>query len=76
MPRKNRDIIDRHSRDEWLAVIGQWCHSERDRAILVRAWLDGLTYAQLADEFDPLTVDRIKQILSKYQGITHKLPEI
>lgn len=33
-------------------LIDEWIHSERDRRILKRRFIDGAIYEQLAEEFD------------------------
>lgn len=33
-------------------LIDEWIHSERDRAILKRREIDGITFEQLAEEFE------------------------
>jgi len=50
--------------DEW--VIGR--NAERDRKILKRRLVDGLTYEQLAEEFD-MSVRQIANIIYKRQNI-------
>ena len=50
-----RDLID-----EW--IIGS--HAERDRRLLKRRLIDGLTYEALAEEFD-LSVRQTKTIVYK-----------
>ena len=52
------------SRSQWIALIDEWIFSERDRAILKRRLLDGLTYERLAEEFD-MSVRQIKNIVYK-----------
>ena len=47
-------------------VIDEHIHSERDRAILKRRFIDGLTYEKLAEEFD-MSVRQIKNIIMKQQ---------
>ena len=37
---------------ELTHLIDEWIYSERDRKILKRRLLDGLTYESLAEEFD------------------------
>lgn len=44
-------------------------HSERDRAILLRRYVDGITQERLAEEF-ALSVPGVKLILRKYRWIT------
>ena len=47
-------------------LIDLWIFSERDRLILKRRLIDGLTYERLAEEFD-LSVQRVKTIVYKSQ---------
>lgn len=55
------------SRTEWEHLIDEWIFSERDRKILKRRLLDGLTYDELEAEFN-LSSDRLKRIVYKEQG--------
>ena len=43
-------------------------HAERNRKILKRRLIDGLTHEQLAEEFD-LSVQAIRKILYKYEVV-------
>lgn len=52
------------SRSEIEALIDEWIHNERNRAILKRRLLDGITYEPLAEEFD-LSVRQVKNIVYK-----------
>ena len=52
------------SYDEWEQLIDQYIFSERNRKMLKRKLLDGLTYEVLAEEFD-LSVQRAKTIISE-----------
>ena len=47
-------------------IIGEWIHSERDRRILERRLIDGLTFERLAEEFD-MSVRQMKNIVYKAQ---------
>lgn len=58
-------------RSEWNHLIDEWIFSERDRNILKRRLLDGLTFQQLADEFD-MSVRQIKNIVYKKSEILFK----
>lgn len=49
-------------------TIDEWIFNERDRQILKRRYLDGLTYERLAEEFD-LSTQRIKSIVYRSQEI-------
>lgn len=50
------------------AVIDEYIHSERDRAIMKRRLIDGICYEPLADEFN-LSVVGIRKIVSKCEKI-------
>ena len=52
-------------------VIDEHVHSERDRKILKRRYIDGICYEPLAEEFD-LSVTRIKRIVYKYENLLFK----
>lgn len=43
-------------------LIDEWVHSERNRKILKRKLIDGLTFEQLAEEFK-LSVRQVKTIV-------------
>jgi len=60
---KNSDIAN---------MIDEYIHSERDRAILKRRYIDGVCYEPLAEEFD-LSVRHVKNIVYKYDYILMKL---
>ena len=40
------------SRSDWENLIDEWIFNEREREILKRRLLDGLTFEQLAEEFN------------------------
>lgn len=52
------------SRTEWENLIDEWIFNERDRQILKRRLLDGLTFEQLANEFNYST-QNIQRIIYK-----------
>ncbi len=52
------------SRDDWEHLIDQHIFSERDRQMLKRKLLDGITYEALAEEYD-LSVQRTKSIIGE-----------
>lgn len=60
---KKLDTIDL-SRSEWENLIDEWIFSEKDRAIIKRRLLDGLTFEQLANEFNYST-QNIQRIIYK-----------
>lgn len=47
-------------------LIDSWIFNERDRAILKRRLIDGITFEKLADEFQ-LSVVQVKRIVKKRQ---------
>ena len=57
------------SRSEWNQMIEEWIigrNAERDRAIIKRRLLDGITFERLADEFD-LSTQRVQEIVYRTQ---------
>lgn len=52
------------SRTEIETLIDEWIRNERNRAILKRRLLDGITYESLAEEFD-MSVRQVKNIVYK-----------
>ena len=56
-------------------LIDEWIFSERDRKILKRRLLDGITYEKIAEEFD-MSLRQISNIIYKgTQKIVPKLPK-
>lgn len=51
-------------RCDWENLIDQWILSERDRAMLKRRLLDGITYEKIAEEFD-VSTRQVKRIIPK-----------
>ena len=47
-------------------LIAEWIHSERDRKMLERRLIDGITFERLAEEFD-LSVRQTQNIVYKLQ---------
>ena len=52
-------------------LINEYIHSERDRAIAKRRFIDGLCYEPLAEEFD-MSVTQIRRIVDKTQDIVFR----
>lgn len=50
------------------ALIDDWVHSERDRAILYRRLVDGICFEPLAEEFG-LSVRHVKTIVYRNEQI-------
>lgn len=61
-------MVDRYDlcRDDWEKLIEQWIFNERDRAVIQRRLLDGITFERLSEEFD-LSVRQIQKIVYKAQ---------
>lgn len=54
------------SRSAWESIIDEWIFSDRDRSILKRRLLDGITFEKLAEEFN-LSVQQVKTIVYRQQ---------
>lgn len=68
VPRHRQDqsqAMKDYSNSEISALIDEYIHSERDRAILKRRLIDGILYEDLAEEFN-LSVRHTKTIV--YRG--------
>ena len=52
-------------------LIDEWIHSERERAILKRRLIDGITFEALAEEYD-MSVRGMKYLVYKLQKILFK----
>lgn len=50
------------------AVIDEYIHSQRNRNILKRRYVDGITYERIAEEFD-LSVRQTKTIIYRAEEI-------
>ena len=57
-----------YTNSQIIAVIDEYIHNERDRAILKRRFVDGICYEPLAEEFD-LSVRQVKNIIYRYEQI-------
>lgn len=53
-------------------LIDEHIHSERDRSILKRRFIDGIPFEKLAEEFD-LSVRQVKNITYKHINKLYKL---
>lgn len=53
-------------RSEVERLIDEWIFNERNRGLLKRRLLDGITYEKLAEEFD-LSTQQVKNIVYKCQ---------
>ena len=55
-----------YSNSQIREIISEWIHNERDRKILERRLIDGITFECLAEEFD-MSDSQIKRIVYKLQ---------
>lgn len=55
-----------YSNSQIAMLIDEYIHSERDRKILKRRFIDGICYEPLADEFD-MSVRQIKNIVYRQE---------
>lgn len=53
-----------YTNSEISALIDEYIHNARDRAILKRRLIDGITYERLAEEFT-LSISQTKRIIYK-----------
>lgn len=56
------------STSELSYLIDEWIFSERNRKIVKRKMIDGITFEKLAEEFD-LSVQQVKSIVYKSQAL-------
>lgn len=60
-----------YSNSEISNIIDEYVHSERDRRILKRRYIDGICFEPLAEEFE-LSVRQVKHIVYKYDKVIFK----
>ena len=60
-----------YTNSQIAAVIDECIHSERDRGILKRRYIDGICYEPLSEEFG-LSVRQIKNIIYKHEKTLFK----
>ena len=60
-----------YTNSEISAIIDEHIHSERDRKILKRRFIDGICYEPLAEEFD-LSVRQVKNIIYNSESLIFK----
>ena len=59
-----------YTNSEARNVIAEYIHNQRDRDMLYRRLIDGVTIERLAEEFD-LSVSQTKRILKQQGSIVH-----
>ena len=72
MRRETEERINARTRSEWEHLIHEWVHNERDRYLLTRWLLDGLSQKELCNELTAqgkrLELDQMKRRLYKAQA--------
>lgn len=58
-------------RSEWERLIDEWIFSEEHRKMLKRSLLDGITYEQIAEEFD-CSRDKVARLIPRLQNRVFK----
>ena len=61
---KKQNPFENKGNSEIIALINEYIHSERDRAIMKRRLVDGIRFDPLAEEFDLSTL-QVKRIVYK-----------
>ena len=61
-------MTSEYTNSQIAEAIDEHVHSERDRTILKRRFIDGICYEPLAEEFN-LSVTRVKRIVYKYENL-------
>ena len=61
-------MVFTQSRSEIESIIDEWIFNERNRKILKRRLLDGITFEKLSEEFD-LSTQQVKSIVYKCQNV-------
>ena len=59
------------SRTELELIIDEWILNERNRAVVKRRLIDGVTFEKLAEEFD-LSTQQVKNIVYKCRDIVFR----
>jgi len=60
--------VKEYSNSQISGIIDEYIHSERNRKILKRRYVDGITYERIAEEFD-LSVRQVKTIVYRSEHI-------
>ena len=64
--------FDNISNTDLSAIIEDWVKNERDRRVLHRKLIDGISYERIAEEFS-LSVKQIYRIIGKYTDMLFNL---
>lgn len=63
--------MNEYPRSYYEHIIDEWIFNERDRAIMKRKILDGITYERLAEEFD-MSVRGVAHVIERNRKIILK----
>ena len=75
MSKRDREEFNKRGRKEWLELIEEWIHSEIDRKMISRVYLDGIVIEKVAEEFEmsvnhcQVRVDKAKKQLFSHVKI-------
>lgn len=62
-----QEEVKEYTNEKISEIIDNYIHSERDRLVLKRRYIDGILIEPLAEEFD-LSVSTIKRIIYKHES--------
>lgn len=57
-----------YTNSRMIEVVNEYIHSERDRNLLIRRYVDGITYEKLAEEFG-ISVAQVKRIIYRHENV-------
>lgn len=63
-----------YSNSEITKIINEYIHNERNRKLLLRRYVDGITLESLAEEFE-LSVRQVKNIIYKNEDVILEHPK-
>ena len=75
MKKRHQETFNRRGRREWTELIEEWIHSELDRKLIIRAYLDGITYEALEAEFGISAESIEKRVNNALKQLLRHLPE-
>lgn len=64
--------FDNISNTDLSALIDNWIKNQRDRGIMKRKLIDGITYEKISEEYE-LSVKQVYRIVKKYVAMLYQL---
>ena len=64
--------FDNISNTDLSALIDNWIKNQRDRGIMKRKLIDGITYERISEEYE-LSVKQVYRICKKYVALLYQL---